>query len=137
MFRHSLFYRLLSSSLIMGWLVSDPEEERADYISSSCLYHVSNRVLEAGLRVLYKIGDSLRQIAAGGIAGRDLAGFLGILIFFYLVMDIAFHDYSLRRNLIETALALGGLSIPLWRKIPGLWSGSLVVSFFRWWGNTD
>ncbi len=137
MFKYSLFYRLLSSSFILGWLVSSPEEEQIDYISPSYSYRFSSRLMEALLDILYKIGTALRKLGEGSIAGQDFLGFLGILLFFYFTFDLALNDYSLRRTIMEAVLALGGFAMPLRRKVPGLGQGSLILSFFRWWGRTD
>ncbi len=137
MFKHSLIYRLLSSSFMLGWLVSAPEEEQTDNISHSYSYRWSSRLMEALTDILYKIGDTLGKLGEGSIAGQDLLGFLGILVFFYFTLDLALNDYSLRRTVMESVLALGGFSMPLLRKVPGLGQGSLILSFFRWWGRTD
>ncbi len=137
MFKHSLFYRLLSSSLLLGWLVSAPEEERVDYISPSYTYQVSSRLLGILLNILYKVGGTLRRLGDGSIAGRNLLGFLGILVFCYFIFDLACHDYGLRRTIIETILALGGLSMLFRREISGWGQGSLILSFFHWWARSD
>ncbi len=137
MFKHSLTYRLLSSSLILGWLVSASEEEQTDYITPSHTYRWSRRVLDAVLDLLYRMGDTLRRLGEGSKIGQNLLGFLGILIFCYFILDIAWNDYSLRRILLEGVIAGGGLSLLWISKIPGLWQGSLILSFFRWWGRTD
>lgn len=137
MFKHSLFYRLLSNSFILGWLFSNPEEEEADYITSSYVYRLSHRVVEAILEPLYKIGRWVGKMAAGSMVVRHLPLILGILVFLYFSIDIAINDYGLRRILMEMLLALMGLSIAMLIRIPGLGQGSWIFSFFRWWGKTD
>ena len=137
MFKHSLFYKLLSSSLTLGWLVSAPEEEQKDYIRPSYSYQYSSKLVDFILDILYKIGDVLRKLGQGSIAGQDLLGFFGILVFFYFTFDLALNDYSLRRTLMEIIVALAGLALPLLRKAPGIRQGSLLLSFFRWWEESD
>ncbi len=137
MFKHSLIYRLLSSSLTLGWMVSAQEEEQKDYISLSYGYRLSSRLLNPLLNILYRLGDALRKLGECSIAGQDLLGFLGILVFFYFTFDLALNDYSLRRTIMEAVMAGGGLTMPLIRKNPGIWQGSLILSFFRWWETSD
>ncbi len=137
MFKHSLFYKLLSSSLILGWLVSAPEEEQKDYMRPSYSYRFISRLMDVLLDILYRMGDTLRKLTQCSIAGQDLLGFIGILVFFYFTFDIALNDYSLRRTIIEVLIALAGLGMPFIRKAPGIWEGSLIIACFRWWETSD
>ena len=137
MFKHSLFHRLLSNSFFLGWLFSNPGEKESDYITSSYAYRLSHRVVEAVLRLLYKMGGFLRKAAAGSLMGQHLPLVLGTLVFLYFIVDIAINDYGLRRSLMEIAIALMALSLALLSRFPGLGQGSWIFSFFRWWGKTD
>jgi uncharacterized protein YacL len=137
LFKHSLFYRLLSNSFILGWLFSCPEEEEADFITSSYAYRLSHWVVEAILKILYKIGCWVQRMAVGSVVGKHMSLIVGTLVFLYFSVDIAINHYELRRSLIEMAIALIGLSMAMYLRFPGLWQGSLLLSFFRWWAKTD
>ncbi len=137
MFKHSIIYRLLSSSWLLGWMVSGLQEDKRDYYSGSYVGRFSNRIIEAVLQVLYRSGDAVRKAIKGSIVFGNFPGVLGILILGYFVFDLTINNYGILRTLIEIALALSGLFLLLLNYIPGLWQGSLLGAFFHWWGKTD
>lgn len=151
LFKNSIIYKLLSTSWFLGWLVSVPTPETKVAVNSDLALPnnakdsmgteealpLVYRLMEALLGVLYRIGDTMRNVSKGSIVINNFFALIGILISFYLIFDLATNEYGRLRMLIQAFLALGSLLMPLHKFIPGLWQGSRILSFFSWWGRTD
>jgi hypothetical protein len=63
-----------------------------------------------------EVRTGMDKVKHGRLQGHPLV-WLGAAIFFYFALDLALHDYSPRRTIIEFIIMAGGLFLPRLRFI--------------------
>lgn len=136
MFKHSIFYRLLSNSWFLSWMVSSSTPDSKDLYSSSYIYRLTKTAGLFVLNTLHKIGDYLNQRQLAEFTINRLITLVGILMIFFGIFHIA-GNRTPSSIIVDLSAALVGVVIIISRVRPGIWEGSWFLSAIRWWSRTD